>query len=443
MSYLARKEAANLALDIAKSHHCEADVIVTSSKDLSLKADKGELSEYKVTSSNVLGIRLLRDDKVSTSFTEALNSESISQAITMAIENLTFSEASPDEKIVSNHQLSTDNRDIYCADDVEENKKIELALRLESEIASKGAKAPYNAYADGESEVIYANSLGACGYHKERAYSCYTSALIEDNGTPSMGVKSTTARRFDLLDPQHCIDTAFEKANSLLKGEPVTTGNYAVIFEINCLAQLFSAFSLCLSGEAARRETNPWLAQLNKSVASPLINLTDYANYDNGFAIKSFDGEGMPTRDTNVIENGHLSTFLHNSKTASHFGVETTGNAARGAKSALGVSSRHKVIEAGSATQSDIESGVYFVPVELQGVHSGANAISGDFSFGASGFLYREGEQLQAVRGVTIAGNFYQMLREVDAVGDTILRSDGGTFFSPRIRFSHLSVAGS
>ncbi|WP_087021105.1 TldD/PmbA family protein [Thaumasiovibrio subtropicus] len=442
MKILTPTEAAEFALSAAKNAQCEADVVVTTSKDLSLKADSGALSEYKVTSSNVLGLRLLRDGKVSTSFTEALDSESITASLNMALENLPYTELAEHESLVANRVIKTETPEIYCDDDTPEADKVALALSLESQVAEKGGKSPYNAYSDGESELIYMNSLGANGYHKERAFSCYTSALISGDGTPSMGIKASTARTFAELDAQGCVDTALQKATSLLDGKPISTGRYAVIFDIACLSQLFSAFSLCLSGEAARKETNPWRDKLTQHVASPLFNLSDYAAYDKGLAIKAFDGEGIETQDTALIVGGELRSLLHNSKTAAHFGLKTTGNAARSAKSGLSVSSRHKVIEPGQASDTDLETGTYFVPIELQGVHSGANAISGDFSFGASGYLYRDGELVQPVRGVTIAGNFYQMLKDIDAVGAHVERADSGTFFSPRIRFSQLNISG-
>ena len=145
---------------------------------------------------------------------------------------------------------------------------------------------------------------------------------------------------------------------------------------------------------------------------------------------------------TPVVEDGKLSTFLHNSATASFFGLANTANGSRGTKGSLGVSPSHLCIGAGSHEDKDVKSGTFIELVSLQGLHSGASAISGDFSFGASGFLYENGERKQAVRGITVAGNFYKMLKEISAIGNTIHTDHARSFFAPLIRFESLSVAG-
>lgn len=162
----------------------------------------------------------------------------------------------------------------------------------------------------------------------------------------------------------------------------------------------------------------------------------------NGMAIAGFDSEGFATQDNVLIANGQLRTLLHNSQTASYLGAVSTASASRSAKSSLDVSANHKVIATGNSSVSEVKAGEYLELVELQGVHSGADAVSGDFSFGASGFLCRDGQRVQPVRGITVAGNFYKMLREVEAVGDTQLINDSRTFFAPDVRFARLCIGG-
>ncbi|GAL27074.1 TldE protein [Vibrio variabilis] len=100
------------------------------------------------------------------------------------------------------------------------------------------------------------------------------------------------------------------------------------------------------------------------------------------------------------------------------------------------------MIATGQSSASEVKAGEYLELVELQGVHSGADVVSGDFSFGASGFLCRDGKRVQPVRGITVAGNFYKMLKEIDAVGDTQLVNDSRSFFAPDVRFARLSIGG-
>ncbi|MNQ55304.1 peptidase PmbA [compost metagenome] len=122
--------------------------------------------------------------------------------------------------------------------------------------------------------------------------------------------------------------------------------------------------------------------------------------------------------------------------------MASNGSAARSARSALDVTARHLVFGTGPHSEGEVQSGDYLELVKLDGLHSGADAVSGDFSFGASGFLCRDGVRVQPVRGITVAGNFYRLLGELEAVGDTLHHNDGKGFYAPLIRFGGLNIAG-
>ncbi len=218
----------------------------------------------------------------------------------------------------------------------------------------------------------------------------------------------SSGRLFSQLDPTYCINHGYDMAQALLDGAPIASKHYSVIFTLSTLSNLFSAFGMCMSGQAAMKGINPWRDALYSQVASPLLTITDTAYINGGFSIKAFDSEGYATHDTLLVGEGKLQGLLHNSHTASYFGIENTANGSRSAKGGLGVNSRHTVISTGISSNAEVTAGEYLELVELQGVHSGADAVSGDFSFGASGFLCRDGQRLQAVRGITVAGNFYQ-----------------------------------
>lgn len=100
------------------------------------------------------------------------------------------------------------------------------------------------------------------------------------------------------------------------------------------------------------------------------------------------------------------------------------------------------MIGSGNSSFAEVTAGEYLELVDLQGAHSGADFISGDFSFGASEFLCRDGKRVQPVRGITVAGNFYQMLKEIEAVGSLVEANDSYSFYSPKIRFARLSIGG-
>ncbi|MGR2669460.1 TldD/PmbA family protein [Vibrio campbellii] len=437
--------AVDYVLSEAKRQGAEADVIVNRNSSFSLKANQGQLDEYKVSSSQVLGVRVVKDARVATSYSESLEQPSLDLMLTNALQSARFSKQDEHQTISCvNSQITTDVAEIAQEDTTSVDEKIEMSLALEQGVVAlpHASSAPYNGYSDGETQLIIANTQGSLCQHFERSFTCYAYTLFEKDGKQSMAGQMSLGRRFDELNPAYCIEGGYNLARDLLDGAPVATGNYPAIFHINALASLFGAFGSALSGVSAMKGITPLGDKLGQRVASDLITFTDAAYMPNGMAISGFDSEGFATQDNVMIANGELKTLLHNSQTASYLGAVSTASAARGAKSSLDVSANHKVIATGNSSASEVKAGEYLELVELQGVHSGADAVSGDFSFGASGFLCRDGERIQPVRGITVAGNFYKMLQEVEAVGDTQLISDSRTFFAPDVRFARLSIGG-
>ncbi len=437
--------AIDYVLSEAKRQGAEADVIVNRNSSFSLKANQGELDEYKVSSSQVLGVRVVKEARVATSYSESLEQSSLSLMLTNALQSARFSKQDEHQSISCvNSQITTDVDEIAQEDTASVDEKIELSLALEQGVVAlpHALSSPYNGYNDGEGQLIIANTQGTVCQHFERSFSCYAYTLFEKDGKQSMAGKMSVGRRFDELNAAYCIEEGYNLACDLLDGAPVATGSYPAIFQINALSSLFGAFGSALSGVSAMKGMTPLGDKLGQSVASELITLTDAAYMKSGMAIAGFDSEGFATQNNMLIANGQLNTLLHNSQTASYFGVASTASASRGAKSSLGVSANHRLIATGNSSASEIKAGEYLELVELQGVHSGADVVSGDFSFGASGFLCRDGQRIQPVRGITVAGNFYKMLQEVEAVGNTQLINDSRTFFAPDVRFARLSIGG-
>ncbi|EGA71631.1 putative Zn-dependent protease [Vibrio sinaloensis DSM 21326] len=437
--------AVDYVLSEAKRQGAEADVIVNRSNSFSLKANQGQLDEYKVSSSQVLGVRVVKEARVATSYSESLEQPSLDLMLSNALQSARFSKQDEHQAIrCIDSQITTDLPEIAQADTTSVDEKIALSLALEQGVVSQphAKSSPYNGYSDGESELIIANTQGSLCQHFERSFNCYAYTLFEKDGKQSMAGKMSLGRRFEELDSAYCIEHGYNLARDLLEGAPVATGSYPAIFHINALSSLFGAFGSAFSGVSAMKGITPLGNKIGQSIASELITLTDKAYVPNGMAIAAFDSEGFATQDNVLIANGQLNTLLHNSQTASYLGTVSTASASRGAKSSLDVAANHKVIATGSSREAEVKAGEYLELIELQGVHSGADAVSGDFSFGASGFLCRDGQRVQPVRGITVAGNFYKMLQEVEAVGDSQLINDSRTFFAPDIRFARLSIGG-
>ena len=438
-------DQANQVIDLVKAAGASGDLIIDQGESLSLKASDGELEEYKVSSSQIFGLRVIKDGKVGTAYSEAANSDALSSLVEQALTNASFTAIEVHENILSNEvTLKTDDLVLCPAEEVSIDEKVNFALKMESDLAAKDKvkNVPYNGVQDNTTQRHIFSSAGLNAYSKSRMCAAYAYALIEQGDKNAMEGIGQAARLFTALDANDIVEKAYTHTLNILDGSPVPSGHYDVIFDEEVQASLFGVFTLMFSGKSAKDGVNPMREKLGDSIADARLNLTDQPLSTEGFGYQLFDAEGTATQSTPLIVNGTLNTLIHNSATASFFDIQTTGHAARGPKSTMGVGLHQLEISAGSASPTDLFSGKYLMLTDLTGMHSGANAISGDFSFGASGFLYEDGQLRQPVRGVTVAANFYDMLNKISLIGDKQFWNWEKSALMPHLRFTDLAISG-
>jgi PmbA protein len=438
-------DQANQVIDLVKAAGASGDLIIDQGESLSLKASDGELEEYKVSSSQIFGLRVIKDGKVGTAYSEAADSDALSSLVEQALTNASFTAIEVHERILSNEvTLKTDDLVLCPAEEVSIDEKVNFALKMESDLAAKDKvkNVPYNGVQDNTTQRHIFSSAGLNAYSKSRMCAAYAYALIEQGDKNAMEGIGQAARLFTALDANDIVEKAYTHTLNILDGSPVPSGHYDVIFDEEVQASLFGVFTLMFSGKSAKDGVNPMREKLGDSIADTRLNITDQPLSTEGFGYQLFDAEGTATQSTPLIVNGTLNTLIHNSATASFFDMQTTGHAARGPKSTMGVRLHQLEIAAGRDSQTDLFSGKYLMLTDLTGMHSGANAISGDFSFGASGFLYEDGQLRQPVRGVTVAANFYDMLNKIALIGDKQFWNWEKSALMPHLRFTDLAISG-
>jgi PmbA protein len=426
----------------------QCDVILERGKSFSLNAQAGRIDKSKVTSTQVIGIRVLQDQKIGIAASESLEEPALKLLVKQALATSRYSSADPYQSIEQKNpkDLIEIQPSMNQADTASMQEKVDLTLRLETEVMTQDKRirnAPYNGYADGEGEHFYANHLGTFCYQKERSFSCYTSALASEGSIQAMYSGSSVSRSFAGLDPLYCVKQSADTAVHLLSAKAIPTGRYDVIFDIDEWQNLMGAFLGAFSAKAAMEGTAYYRDKLGQSIASSEITIRDCPQYTDGFSYSGFDDEGFMRKDMMLVDQGVMKSLYHNSATARYFKVPNTGHAARGPRGSLGTSSTQLVLDRGRANIKDLYAGTVLKVISLKGLHSGTNAISGYFSLAVEGLLQREGQTEQYVKDVTLSGNFYELLQQIQAVGDRLDPSSSWSFFSPEIRFGGLSVAGS
>ncbi|MEE2786808.1 MAG: TldD/PmbA family protein [Myxococcota bacterium] len=431
-------------LERAAERGALADVIVSCGDTLSLRAENGALGQRSVSQDIGISIRVVKDQRVGVSYSQSIERHQLDRMVEQAIGNASISRIDEFQDIsampVSYAPLPDTT---YQTDTASLQDKIEAALYLEQRLADRmpGTSAPYNGLTDATREVYVTNSHGVYAHHRERSLSCYTSALLTRDAQKSSHMSMRTARTFDGLDVEACADEAFETAEALLDGQPIATGHYDVVMGPDVFRGLLGVFQP-FSGVMAMKGLSVWSKKQGTSVASSVLNVHDDPLRPDGLLTRTFDDEGVAKKPRTLLADGVLQTFLHNRQTAQYFGVDSTGHGRRGLRDTLDVSRSHLVIEVDTEGADGVYHGRCVDIVGLEGLHAGANAITGAFSLKATGFLVENGVPVQPIRGITVAGNFFELLQNIQSASTSSRWDHRRSVWAPDIRFSGCTIAG-
>ena len=426
----------------------KADIIGFEGKSLSISSQNETIDKYHFADQSVVGIRVIKDQRVGISYAETFDTKAIDYMIQSAIKCSTFADRDPlqDISILRKENLIESEEKIFQKDGASLEEKEDLAINLEAAVKKKDhlvASVPYSGYVESEIHRSYLNFLGTFCYHRERSYFCYTSALLkDDHGKSSVFTGKSYSRTWKALDRDHCVNHSYENAKVLLNATSIPSGKYDIIFSPDTLYSLLACFLGFFSGKTVLEGKNPWVEKRGEQVASPLLTVQDIPAYPSGFLYTRFDSEGVKRKDLTLVQDGILMNFYHNTVTAKYLREETTGHGSRTAKSQLSVGSTHLIISPGKTSQETLVSGDYLQIMDLKGFHSGTNGITGHFSLAAQGVVCQDGVSQAWFKDVTISGDFQNLIMGIAGLGNILEANQSATFFAPKIRFSQVNVSG-
>lgn len=295
-----------------------------------------------------------------------------------------------------------------------------------------------------KSEIAIFNSRGLDLHDETRLVGLVVAAVVSDGGEMANDYQIQLGN-LESIDTNTLTKKAAEAALAKLGGEPAPTGKYPVIFDPEAMSDLLSTFCSIFSAENARKGLSKLSGNEGQTIAASGVTLVDDPAYPGSFLQRSFDAEGSPAFRKKIIENGRLNTLLYDLKNAALAGKETTGNASKANyDSPVGIRPFTLYLEAGDLTEEELlkkaGTGVYIN--SLGGLHAGANSISGDFSLQSAGFLIEDGKKTSRVKSFTVAGNFYELLKNITAVASNLEFPGMGTVGSPSVLAEGLSIAG-
>lgn len=294
---------------------------------------------------------------------------------------------------------------------------------------------------EGVTEVYLASSAGMHGSYRGTSVYLYASPVASDGHQLQTSYWYDAKRFFeDLATPESVAQKAASRAVRLLGAKKVNTQRCPVIFDATMAAGFVSSIAAAANGDAVFKRASFLASSLGKKIAPAHVSIIDDGLRPRGLGTSPFDGEGVPTRRTPIVEGGVLKAFLYDSFTARKAKAKSTGNASRGYRSLPGIGVNNLLLEPGSKSAEEIIREVphgFYVTAMLG---HGANTVTGEYSRGANGLWIENGELTTPVQEVTVAGSLTDMLQQLDAVGSDL--TFHGSTGAPTIRFKELTVSG-
>jgi PmbA protein len=411
----------------AARHDEQVEAYVSRDEETSVRISEGELEHFVSAQSEGIGIRVVRDGRTGFAYAGTLDATAIDEVLAEARDNVSFGTpdawagmAEPDGVDIVPQTLWSESLASFPTD-----RKIELAKQLEQLTLAldRRVRVENSNYDDVAAESAVATSTGIRRASRENGCYVSLSTLADDGDETQSGFGFSVGRSPDEFDLEKAAREGADRALRLLGGVKPASKRTTVVFDPFVTAMLLGIIGGTLNGESVSKGRSLFKDRLGEMVASPLVSLIDDPTNSKAYTASELDGEGLAARRNSLIVDGVLQQFVHNSYSARRMGAQSTGNGVRGGfKGSPSVGCLALSLQPGTRSQAeiiaDVDDGVLVQMVS--GLHSGVNAISGDFSVGASGLTISGGQLGAPIREFTVASTLQRMLLDVAEVGGDV-----------------------
>lgn len=405
----------------------QVEAFVSRDRETEVRTYEGEIEHFVSAESQGIGIRVIRDGRTGFAYAGTLEQTAIAEVLRQARENATF--GSPDEfaGLAEPDGVDTIPQDLWseALDAFPTHDKIALAIELErlTLAADPRIRVDDANYADVAAESAVATTTGIRRSGRENGCFVQVSTLADDGDETQTGFGFSIGRSPHDFDLDRAAHDAADRATRLLGAVKPQSKRLTVVFDPFVTAMFLGVIAGTLNGESVAKGRSLFKERVGEQIAAPIVELVDDPTNPLAYTATELDGEGLAARRNALVSEGMLQGFVHNSYSARRLGTHSTGNAVRGGfKGGPGVGCLAVQLRPGARSQAeliaDVEDGVLIQ--SMQGLHSGVNPVSGDFSVGAAGMLITGGALGGPVREFTIASTLQRMLLDIAEVGADI-----------------------
>ncbi len=426
----------------------QVEVTVGRGTRTTVRVHGGEVESFTSATSHGIGVRVIADHREGFAHAGSHDPDVVDDVLAEARDNASF--ATPDDHVglvepdgVEAVPVDHWNDSVVAYSDVD---KIARTVELERRVLGGDPRmrsVRTAVWSDAAAEFALASSAGLALSSRSTSCSMSVSGIAGEGDDTATGAGVDAARSPDALDDDKVVSDAVQRATELLGGRPVPSQRVTLLLEPRLAATLLGIVAGSLTGDVVLKGRSPFADRLGEEIASPLLTLVDDPTDTRSIASDSHDGEGLATRRNALVENGVLAGFLYDGTTGRRAGAASTASAVRGSRGLPSPGVQVMVAEPGDGTYDELlaslDSG--FALRSMNGLHSGVNPVSGDFSVGAEGRMIRGGELAEPVREITIAGSLQRMLLDIAAVGGDLTWLPGGTGV-PSLVIGDISLGG-
>jgi PmbA protein len=416
----------------------------------------GSIETLSFSDSTGIGIRIFKNRSIGYAYTAVLDSKSIEDCIEKAVSNSRITKKEehnylPKPEEYKFKEKLVDDSMLYREDMLKLDTRSKISLSKKLEKLTKGKDKRIEninnvTYSDGIYETAMLNSAGFSDRYRSTSCLIYVVAISRQNGDVSTGDFFDCGRTASDLDLEKVAKTAASRSVSVLGGKKIKSGRVDLLLDPVVSSQFLSVIGGSLTADAVQKGKSLFKGKIGQKIFSIDADVFDDGTLPFGLASKPFDGEGVTKGKTCVFEKGYLKTYLHNTYTARKDRTLSTGNAVRASYRSTPVVGASNFYIKPSDTGFDellasIDSGFYVM--DIIGLHSGVNIISGQMSVGAKGIWIEKGSLKYPVKEVTIATDILSFCRSIKKVGkDLLFLPWGGYTGSPSMVVGDIMVGG-
>lgn len=426
-----------------------AEAVAMDGSEFSTVVRLGEVETLKESGSKGVGVRVFFGQRAASTYSSDLTPSGLRQLVDSALALAKVTSEDPFSGIPEAAQLGKlegdlglYHEDVYSLSTAD---RIDYARRAEKaalEVDSRIVNSEGGTFDAAVGYKALANSNGFVG-DSRRSY-CSVSAVpiaqVEGSSMQRDYWYSVAMTLKKLESPEHVGKVAAERTLRRIGARKVKTARVPIVFEKTIAGSLVGHIFEAVNGDSVYRGASFLAGKLNEKIAGDNINIVDDGTMYGGFGTSPFDGEGVPSRKTLVVENGVLKSYLLNTYTAKKLGMQTTGNASRGLAGTPGIGPGNFSLQPGSKGLKEIIGEIKEGLFVTEFLGFGVNLVTGDFSRGASGLWIENGELTFPVEEITVAGNLKDMFFNIAEIGNDLeFRS---SIASPTLRIDGMTVAG-